>query len=117
MRRAVIPNLDGGELKLGIPTVIDRIIQKAVTQILTPIYEPIFAEESFGYRPGGNPQKVMQRVKKLVDEGFVHVSEVDLSKHFDTINYELLMNIIREQVKDKKVIDLIKKYLKRGVMI
>ena len=116
VRRKVIPKPDGGERKLGIPTVIDRIIQQAIAQKLQSIFEPIFSDGSYGYRPGRSGQQAMQRVKKYVDEGYKYVVEVDLSKYFDTINHDLLLNLLRKQVKDTRVIKLIKKYLKSGVM-
>ena len=116
VRRKVIPKPDGGERKLGIPTVIDRIIQQAIAQKLQSIFEPLFSDGSYGYRPGRSGQQAMQRVKKYVDEGYKYVVEVDLSKYFDTINHDLLLNLLRKQVKDTRVIKLIKKYLKSGVM-
>ena len=118
VRQVMIPKPDGsGERKLGIPTVIDRVIQLAIAQKLQPIYEPLFADQSYGYRPGRNCQKAMKKVKEHVDQGYVHVAEIDLSKYFDTINHELLINMLREQIQDVEVINLIKKYLKSGVMV
>lgn len=117
VRRSMIPKPDGsGERKLGIPSVIDRVIQKAIAQKLQPIFEPLFADESYGYRPGRNCQQAMKKVKGYADQGYVHVAEVDLSKYFDTLNHERLLNLLREHVKDPRVIRLIKKYLKSGVM-
>ena len=117
VRRAVIPKPDGsGERMLGIPTVIDRILQQAIALKLTPIFEPVFADESYGYRPDRNCQKAMARVKEYADEGYIHVAEVDLSKYFDTLNHELLMNLVRQHIQDKRVTQLIKSYLKSGVM-
>lgn len=113
----MIPKPDGsGERKLGIPTVIDRVIQQAIAQKLQPIFDPLFADESYGYRPGRSGQQAMQKVKEYVDQGYIQVAEIDLSKYFDTINHELLLNLLRQEVKDPKVISLIKKYLKSGVM-
>ena len=117
VRRKSIPKSDGsGERKLGIPTVIDRIIQQAIAQKLQPIFEPLFSDGSYGYRPGRSGQLAMQKVKSYADEGYTQVVEVDLSKYFDTLNHELLMNLLRKQIQDARVIRLIKKYLKSGVM-
>jgi RNA-directed DNA polymerase len=116
VRRKEIPKLDGGMRKLGIPTVVDRIIQQAVAQQLTPIFEPLFSENSFGYRPGKSAQMAIQKVKEYAEQGYKYAILIDLSKYFDTLNHELLMNMVREQVHDKRVTELIKKYLKSGVM-
>ena len=116
VRRKEIPKGDGGSRKLGIPTVIDRIIQQAIAQVITPIYEPLFSEGSYGYRPHRSAQQAIQKVRDYAEEGYKFAVSMDLSKYFDTLNHDLLMNMLREQIHDKRVIDLIKKYLKSGVM-
>ena len=116
VRRKEIPKPDGGVRKLGIPTVIDRIIQQAIAQQLVPIYEPLFSDDSYGYRPGRNAQQALQKVKQYAEQGYTSAVLVDLSKYFDTLNHELLMNLLRKNVHDKRVIELIKRYLKAGVM-
>ena len=117
VRRKEIPKPDGGVRQLGIPTVIDRIIQQAIAQQLTPIFEPLFIDGSYGYRPNRSAQQAIQKVKEYAEQGYTTAVEIDLSKYFDTLNHELLMNMVREEVKDKRVTDLIKKYLKSGVMV
>lgn len=116
VRRKEIPKPDGGIRKLGIPTVVDRVIQQAIAQILTPIYEPLFSDGSYGYRPNRSAQTAILKVKEYAEQGYTYAVLVDLSKYFDTLNHDLLMNMLREEVKDKRVIDLVKKYLKSGVM-
>ena len=116
VRRKEIPKPDGGIRKLGIPTVIDRIIQQAIAQQLVPIYEPLFSEDSYGYRPNRSAQQAIQKVKWYAEQGYTSVVLVDLSKYFDTLNHELLMNLLRKNIHDKRVIELIKRYLKAGVM-
>ena len=116
VRRKEIPKPDGGVRKLGIPTVTDRIIQQAIAQQIMPIYEPLFSDGSYGYRPGRNGQQAVQKIKEYAEQGYKFATVLDLSKYFDTLNHELLMNLLRRQIKDKQVILLIKKYLKSGVM-
>ncbi|GAK40820.1 group II intron reverse transcriptase/maturase [Paenibacillus urinalis] len=117
VRRKEIPKPDGsGVRKLGIPTVIDRVIQQAISQQLQPLFEPLFAEGSYGYRPGRSAQQAIRKVKEYAEQGYDYAVEIDLSKYFDTLNHELLMNLLRKQIQDKRVTDLIKKYLKSGVM-
>ena len=120
VRRKEIPKGDGKDKtkvrKLGIPTVIDRVVQQAVTQQLTPIYEPIFADGSYGYRPNRGAQQAIKKVVEYANAGYTRVASIDLSKYFDTLNHDLLLNMVRENVKDERVIQLIKKFLKAGVM-
>ena len=116
VRRVEIPKPDGGVRKLGIPTVIDRIIQQAMSQQLIPIYEPKFSDGSFGYRPGRSAKDAVQKIKKYAEQGYARAVVLDLSKYFDTLNHELLVNILRRDVKDERVIQMIKRYLRSGVM-
>ena len=116
VRRVEIPKPDGGWRKLGIPTVIDRTIQQAMTQELVPIYEPLFAEGSYGYRPRRSAKDAVIKVKEYAEQGYIYAVVLDLSKYFDTLNHEILLNILRRNIKDERVIQLIKRYLKSGVM-
>ncbi len=116
VRRKEIPKPDGGVRKLGIPTVVDHIIQQAIAQQLTPIYEPLFSDNSYGYRPDRSAQMAILRVKAYAEQGYTQAVLVDLSKYFDTLNHELLMNLLRKNVHDKRVTELMKRYLKAGVL-
>lgn len=116
VRRVEIPKPDGGVRKLGIPTVIDRTIQQAIAQQLMPIYEPLFIETSYGYRPNKSAKDAIFKVKEYAEQGYTYAVTLDLSKYFDTLNHELLINLLRRSVKDERVIQLIKRYLKSGVM-
>ena len=116
VRRVEIPKPDGGVRKLGIPTVIDRTIQQAIAQQLMPIYEPLFIETSYGYRPNKSAKDAILKVKEYAEQGYIYAVTLDLSKYFDTLNHEKLINLLRKEVKDERVIQLIKRYLKSGVM-
>ena len=116
VRRKEIPKPDGGVRKLGIPTVIDRIIQQAMAQQLMPIYEPLFSDGSYGYRPGRSAKDAIRKMKEYAEQGYTRAVVLDLSKYFDTLNHEMLINILRRNVKDERVIQMVKRYLKSGVM-
>ena len=116
VRRVEIPKPDGGIRKLGIPTVKDRIFQQAITQQLMPIYELLFSDNSYGYRPRRDAKGAITKVKEYAEQGYTHAVALDLSKYFDTLNHEMLLNILRKNVKDERVIHWIKRYLKSGVM-
>ena len=116
VRRVEIPKPDGGVRKLGIPTVTDRIIQQAMTQQLTPIFEPLFTDNSFGYRPGKSAKDAIRKIKEYAEQGYTKAVLLDLSKYFDTLNHTILLNLLRKHVKDERVIQMVKRYLKSGVM-
>ena len=97
VRRVEIPKPDGGIRKLGIPTVIDRIIQQAMLQQLMPIYEPLFSDDSFGYRPGRGARDAVFRIKEYIGQGYTRAVVLDLSKYFDTLNHTILLNLLRKQ--------------------
>ena len=116
VRRKEIPKDNGGKRDLGIPTVKDRIVQQGIAQMLTPIYEPLFADGSYGYRPGRSAKDAINRILEYAKQGYEWAVLLDLSKYFDTLNHEKLLNLLRQEVKDERVIQLIKKFLKSGVM-
>jgi len=117
VRRVEIPKPDGGVRLLGIPTVIDRMVQQAIAQQLTPIFEPEFSESSFGFRPGRNAHQAMRKAQEYMNEGYTWVVDIDLEKYFDTVNHDKLMALVARKVKDKRVLKLIRAYLNSGVMI
>ena len=116
VRRVEIPKPDGGVRELGVPTVIDRVIQQALAQVLQPIFEETFSDSSYGFRPKRNAHQAIKRTKEYYEQGYTHVVDIDLAKYFDTVNHDILIDMIREQVKDERVVKLIRKYLKSGVM-
>ena len=117
VRRVEIPKPDGGVRILGIPTVIDRLIQQAALQVLTPLFDPGFSPHSYGFRPGKRGHDAVRQARKYIEEGYCIVVDIDLEKFFDRINHDILMNRVARKVKDKRVLKLIRSYLNSGIMI
>jgi len=117
VRRVEIPKPDGGVRLLGIPTVVDRVVQQAVAQVLSPIYETMFSESSFGFRPKRDAHQAIEQCRDHISGGYTWVVDIDLAKYFDTVNHDKLIRLISRDIKDGRVISLIRKFLVSGVMI
>ena len=109
-----IPKPDGGKRLLGIPTVTDRVIQQAIAQVLTPIFDPTFSESSFGFRPGRNAHQAIRQVQAHVKGARRIAVDIDLAKFFDTVNHDVLMGLLRRTIVDKRLLGLIGRYLRAG---
>ena len=117
VRRVEIPKEEKGKFrKLGIPTVVDRFVQQAIVQALTPLYEPQFHENSYGFRPKRGAHDALLECKRNVDDGYVYVVDMDLEKFFDTVNQSKLIEVLSRTIKDGRVISLIHEYLRAGVV-
>lgn len=117
VRRVEIPKPDGGVRQLGIPTVLDRLIQQAIAQVLTPMFEEVFSPHSYGFRPGRSAHQAVQKSQEYIREGYDWVVDIDLEKFFDRVNHDMLMARVARVVKDKRVLKLIRAYLESGVMV
>ena len=118
VRRVEIPKPDGAGVRLlGIPAVVDRVYQQALSQVLTPIFEPTFSDSSYGFRPGRSAHQAIWKTKEYYEQGYTYVVDLDLAKYFDTVNHEILMDMVMTYVKERPVIRLIRAFLKSGVMI
>jgi RNA-directed DNA polymerase len=118
VRRVVIPKPGGsGERLLGVPTCLDRLVQQAIAQVLTPVFDPHFSQSSFGFRPGRSAHQAVTVARQCIEDGLEWVADIDLDRFFDRVQFDVLMARVTRKVSDRKILRLIRKYLEAGVMI
>ena len=117
VKRVEIPKPTGGSCPLGIPAVLDRVIQQALYQVLMPIFNPDFSEYSYGFRPGRSAHDAVRQVREYIRQGYRIAVDMDLSKFFDRVNHDVLMHRVAGKIRDKRILRLIGKYLRAGVVI
>jgi RNA-directed DNA polymerase len=117
VRAVEIPKADGGVRRLGIPTVVDRVVQQAIVQVLEPILDPTYSESSYGFRPNRSAHQALKKAQEYVQEGRNIVVDIDLEKFFDRVNHDVLMSRLAKRVRDKRLLRIVRRFLEAGIMV